>query len=174
MGIKHILVTIVIATLVGGAVWLYKSDDVKFRYQFPYAEKLRDVNKLSCEAMISTLIYGSNNPVQERGVFGEMFKGTEKIAIQIEGDKMYLLTGTSAKVAVEAGSAKSENEPWTVTRNDKDYITGVYSVNGVVTGNQIDVVIIKKSNGMGVWTKTSDGLLGYDTPDAQTFYLKCQ
>ena len=105
------LITVVVAALVGAGVWFYKPKNAMIKYQFPYTQKLSDTNKFSCDAMISTMLYGANNNVGEKGVFGTMSPGTDKIGIQIEGDKLYFLTGAAAKIAVESGSAKSEDEP---------------------------------------------------------------
>lgn len=174
MKVKQILVTIFISTLVGLGVWFYKSKGAEIKYQFPYTEKLRDTNQFTCDVMISTMVYGANNNVGEKGVFGRMELGTDKIAIEIDEDSLHFLTEAGAKAAVESGNAKQEDEPWTLTRNDKDYITAIYSGSGILSGNAVNIVMIRKSNGMGVWTKTRDNMLGTDTPDAQSFMLKCR
>lgn len=161
---KQILIALSLSVLAGLAVYFLKPTKIKL--PFPYTMKPISETQFSCESLVSTFIHGGNNAL-EKGVYGELNKGTDKIAIEIEGEKLYFLT----RASVEVGIAKGE--PWNIVKNSADRVVAIY--NGLEgMGTDINLFILNKKNGIAVWTKTNSDLFGTENPGAQTFYLVCR
>ncbi len=161
---KQVLLILIVSAIVGVATYYLKP--AKIKLQFPYTMKPVSETQFSCESLISTFIHGGNNAI-EKGVYGELNKGTDKIAIEIEGDKLYFLT----RASVEVGTAKGE--PWNIVKNSGDRVVALY--NGLdQMGTDINLFILNKKNGIAVWTKTNSDLFGTENPGAQSFYLVCR
>jgi len=161
---KQILIVLFFSILTGFAVYFWKPSKIKL--PFPYTMKPVSETQFSCESLVSTFIHGGDNAL-EKGVYGELNKGTDKVAIEIEGEKLYFLT----RASVEVGTAKGE--PWNIVKNSTDRVVALY--NGLEgMGTDINIFILNKKNGIAVWSKTNSDLFGTENPGAQTFYLICR
>lgn len=161
---RQVLLAIFLSAVVGLSVYFLKPTKIKL--EFPYTMKPISETQFSCNSLISTFIHGGNNAL-EKGVYGELNKGTDKVAIEVEGDKLYFLT----RASVEVGTARGE--PWNIVKNSNDRIVALY--NGLdQMGTDVNLFILNKKNGIAVWTKTNSDLFGTENPGAQSFYLVCR
>lgn len=161
---KQLFLLIVISAATGTSVYFFKP--AKIRLPFPYTIKPINEYQYSCEALVGSFIRGGDT-VFEKGIFAEVNKGTDKIAIEVEEDKMYFLTQASVGIGTARG------EPWTVVRNTDHRIVAVYDGLDEI-GTDFNMFILNKTNGIAVWTKTHSDLFGTENPAAQSFYLVCR
>ncbi|MFH1533510.1 MAG: hypothetical protein ABID64_01105 [Nitrospirota bacterium] len=171
MHLKNVFITITIATLVGAVVYYYKPKEANMRLPFPYTTSVDPTAGISCEAMVGSLMFGSNS-TNSKGITAELFKGTDKLAVQLDdGNKFNLIT----KASVEIGEAKSSDN-WKVLQNNKNFLIATLSKFDESTPmyNYVDMFYLNKENGMGIWVKTAATSLFSDTPEAQSYLLKCR
>lgn len=168
MKMKQIVITILISALVGTAVWFYKPKEATMNIPFPYTNAVNPEAGISCEAIVGSNMYGGNNP-SVKGITAELFKGTDKIAISVNGDKFKFLT----RVALEAGETDSD-EGWTIARNDKKHLIAVLGQLQNPLRDSVNIFMLNKENGMATWTETRATNLGTDMPEAQSYLLQCR
>lgn len=168
---KNLIITLVVAVLVGLGVYYYKPKGAEVKLPFPYTSSVDPSLGLSCEAVVGSLMYGSNTREDEKGIHASLFEGTDKIAIEIDEEgKFSFLT----KASLEAGDAKS-SENWTVLQNNDKYLIATLNAfeESVPIRNFADMFYLNKENGIGLWVKTSATSLFSDTPESQSYLLKC-
>jgi len=171
MNIKNLIITIVVAMLVGVGVYYYKPKEAEIKLPFPYTTSVDPSVGLSCEAVVGSLMYGSNIREDEKGIHASLFKGTDKIAIELDDEgKFSFLT----KASLEAGDAKS-SENWTVLQNNDKFLIATLTAfeESVPIRNFADMFYLNKENGMALWVKTSATSLFSNTPESQSYLLKC-
>lgn len=161
---KQILITVLISSVAGILVYLFKPNTIKL--PFPHTTKPFTEYQYSCEALVGSFIRGGDT-VFEKGVFAEVYKGTDKIAIEVEEDKMYFLTQASVGI----GTAKGE--AWVIVKNTEDRLIAIYNGLDERSGD-FNLFIINKTNGIAVWTKTNSDLFGTNNPAVQSYYLICK
>jgi len=165
---KQVFLSTLMSIFVGLIVYFLKPNQIKL--QFPYTTKLLRENQFSCESLVGSVMRGGNN-ASIKGIEAEVAKGTDKLIIEIEGNKLYFLT----KAAFEAGyGAKTdEKDAWRIIQNNKDRIIAIF--NGLQQLSQdVNLLIINKSNGIGIWTKTESNYFLTDNPATQAYYLLCK
>jgi hypothetical protein len=114
------LMTIVIAALTGVGVYFYKPQEAGMKLSFPYTIQVNPLAGMSCEAIVGSSMYGSNNEAR-KGIIAELFEGTDKIAVELDSENKFNFI---TRAAVEAGMTKSD-EGWIVARNDKKHLIAV-------------------------------------------------
>jgi hypothetical protein len=146
------------------------------------------MSRLACEAVLSTGI-GPTHPSEAEMLqvaAGSFFKpeaernqllntirldaesrvGTDKLAIEIEGDSMKFMT----RAAVDAGIAATA--PFRIVRNDQDALVAI-AVDDIANGVAVNSFLLNKKNGLAVWTKARSRFL-LEQPDTAAYYLRCQ
>lgn len=168
MNIKSIVLTIIVAIIVGIGVYFYKSRKAEITLPFPYATSIDPAIGLSCEAIVGSFMYGENT--REKKITAELFVGTDKISIELDSEGRFnFLT----KASFETGETKS-SENWEILQNNKNFLVARLSKFGTAPiHNFEDIVYLNKENGTGLWVKTSATSLFSDTPEVQTYLLKC-
>lgn len=168
MKIKQILVTVFISFLVGLGVYLYKPKEAEIKLDFPYTTAVNPGIGLSCEAMVGSMMYGSN--VVNKGINASLFKGTDQVAIELDSKNNFKFI---TQASLKAGQASS-SENWKVLQNNKNFLIATLSkFSDVPIHNYVDLFYLNKENGIAVWTKTRAVYLGSSTPEAQSYILEC-
>jgi len=121
-----------------------------------------------CEALIGTQVYAPSETIGKinKGVIGEVFKGTDKISIKIEGNKLYFLTGAS----FEVGDTAEEN-PMNIIHNDSHILLAIDKIESNLI---VSVFTLNKDTGIGNWSKIKPYGLLTGNPDSQSYCLKCE
>jgi len=159
--IKFSLPAIFISVLVGLAVYLIKPTEI--RVDFPYTLDSSGKQSYSCEALTGTYMYGDEN----EGIIAKTFKGTDKIAIEIENDNLKFLTGAAV------GIGNAEGDTWNIVKNNDKNIVAVYNGLNEPLGD-FNIFMLNKKNGIGVWSKIETNLILTDNPGAQAYHLICR
>lgn len=164
---SKILICIIIITLMlANTAMIGAAADKELKFPLPNLSPLSTHDQCKCEAIISAGLYA--NTIQNKGILGELSKGTDKINIRIKGNTLYFLSGDSFDI----GEAKSAQ--FQIIHNSDEQVSSILS-NKTAVGHTVDIFTLNKKNGMAVWTKTrSSDLLSGGTPSAQSFYLKCK
>ncbi|MBI4225882.1 hypothetical protein HY612_02105 [Candidatus Roizmanbacteria bacterium] len=170
MNIKHLFFTLIISVLVGGSVYFYMSNKTSLKENFPNGVKVDPEAGLNCRAIFGNLLYG-NNIGQDKGIHANLFKGSDELAIETDSQgKFSFIT----KASVGIGQAKSD-EGWKVVKNDKEYLIAVLDKLGdpIPIRNSHNTFMLNKENGIAIWTKTRLVNLGTNTPETQSYLLRC-
>ena len=132
-------------------------------------------SSFSCNSITLASLYSepdfSNTSGSNIKTIGALNKGTDTIAVQVEGDKAYFLTGASQK----AGVAKPD-ESWDVIKNTNDelFISWINENTSVVySGIMVNNFIINKKNGLAIWSRLNDQGLLSDNPEGIVHYFSC-
>lgn len=163
---RQILIAVFFSAVVGFSVYFLKP--TKTQLPFPFTSELMDKINYSCESLVGTSMYGQDEKSYGKGIFAEIFKGTDKIAIEINNDKLYFLT----KAALESGIARDE-EPFTIIKNTNNQLIAIDSRIDK-PAQDINIFALNKTNGIAVWTKTSSDYFPTKNPAAQSYYLVCR
>lgn len=123
--------------------------------------------KISCEEQTSTSIFPKGNAGElPTEVESEIGKGHEHMALEIEGDSVKMLLGTT----VEMGSI----EPliFTISGNNGNFLTA-WAIEQASLGEILHTLAINKTSGATVWTKTVSAYL-VEAPYSLTFFFSCK
>lgn len=160
------LCIIIISLMLANTVVISFAADKELKFPLPNLSPLLTNDQCRCEAIVSAGLFG--NTIQNKGIFGQLSKGTDKLSIRIEGNILHFLSGAS----FEIGEAKAAQ--FQIIHNSDEQVTSILSQETAL-GHTVDIFTLNKENGMAVWTKTrSSDLLSGGTPSAQSFYLKCK
>lgn len=159
--IKYILFLIVSSCLIGVIVYLVRPNEIKVLY--PYKVNLMPTEAYACEALTGTYMYAD----KDEGVVSKTFKGTDKIAIKIKGNKLKFLT----RASVEIGNAEADE--WQIIKNEKNNLVAVLSGLDQPLGD-INIFMLNKQNGIGIWSKTEQNLVLSENPGTQAYQLICR
>ena len=140
--------------------------DKRLKFPLPHFSPLVTADQCRCEAIVGAFLHA--NTTEDKGVLGEVFKGTDKISLQIEGDILYFLSGASFKL----GEAKPVL--FKIIHNSEEQVLAILPEQ-TTFGYTVDIFTLNKKTGVAVWTKTRsyDSFSG-GAPSAQSFYLKCK
>lgn len=123
--------------------------------------------KISCEEQTSTSIFPKGNAGElPTEVVSEINKGRERMALEIEGNSVKMLLGTT----VEMGSI--ELLVFTISGNDKNILTA-WTIEQAALGQILHTLAINKTSGAAVWTKTVSVHL-VEAPYSLTFFFGCK
>jgi len=144
-------------------------------------------NSWACEAILSTSIkpaeprdadvfqLSNDSLVKPRHEGAELPKrldassaaGTDKLAVEIKGDVLRVLTRTSVELG-ETSAAEFE-----ILDVSSDYLFAVDFERGLL-GGTLSSFVINRRLGLAVWTKSRPEFLIVPEPDTQSYYLKCR
>lgn len=151
----------------------------------PKPADVRQVRALTCHALVSTTIAHASPsssvayeitpeslikkdvPARDDRIEATSLPGTDKLALEIEGDVMRLMTTAS----LEQGNTSAAE--LAVVLNDPEQIVGFGMLDGIPAGNA-NSIVVNKQTGFAVWTKTRAAGIFADVPDSQTHYLRCK
>ncbi len=160
-----IIIIFLLSMLIAVLIWKLRSTELVIKIPFPYTVKVNPESGISCKALVGSSMYGQNNELA-KGITAELFKGTDNLAVSVNGDEFKLLT----RASLEIGQAES-NAKWFITKNDDQNLVAMLSNEEM---DSVDIFMLNKSNGMATWTKTRATNFGTDMPDAQSYLLQCQ
>jgi len=161
----HILTIFVLLILVNNSMVSFAAGK-ELKFPVPTLSPLINQDQCKCEAIVSAVLYA--NTIQNKGIYGQLFEGTDKVSIRIEGNILHFLSGAS----FETGEAKAAQ--FKILHKSNEQVLGVLTQETPL-GYTVDIFTLNKNNGMAVWTKTrSSDLLSGGTPSGQSFYLKCK
>jgi hypothetical protein len=169
---KRQIITLSVASFVAAAlltaslVYIFKPTKTAIEI---YSLDLRDGTEFSCSVKMGTILFPRQN--LKKGVLetidGALFTNDKtKMAIEIDGKVLKMLTATSVEVGV--------NKPaeFNIVRENEDELVAVYIESSLFPG--VDTFILHKKSGAAVWTKSSPGSLISKLPDAQAYYMECR
>jgi hypothetical protein len=161
---------LILVILIIMVIFIWESSTKKV-LELPYPQVFTQEgikNKYFCEALLGTMIMAPAENIGKikKGVKGEVFKGTDKISIEIRGDKLHFLT----RASFEAGDAADEN-PWSIIYNDKHT---VLAVDAIEKNLIVNVFALNKDTGIANWTKLRSADIITGNPDGQSYCLKCE
>lgn len=154
-------------------VWLFlKIDDKKEITKTPLTMNLSGRDSYACTGYINASIREEYDADQTK-IIGNVEDGTDKIAIAIKEDKMVLQTAAS----VETGIAHvSEEDMFTIIRNDQDYLESMWVSNLSSQTNTVDTIdtfFLNKKTGLGVWNRTRNKFFLGENPESSAIYVTC-
>lgn len=161
---KQILFFLFIGFIFGGAVGYYFKQS-SYNYYYPPAASsvnTRLDSGLSCESIVSSslLVYkqGENKSIQ-----GDIEKGTDKIAVKLDGDKLSFLTQAAVGAGVTGG------DEFRVLQNTNKYLTAIetHDLGGV------DSFVLNKETGKAVWSKSRSNYFILNDALNDSFLLNC-
>lgn len=161
---KYLILGLLTSGIVGFIIYFFKPN--KFITQFPYINENLLVNsdELACENLVYTAMRADKNFLNEKdGVKGLVQKGTDTLAIKIEGKVMKLLTRASLEVGT------MEGRQFSIMQNDK---VGLIAIDQ--SDNAINTFILEKKTGLAIFTKNRLTPFVADHPDSQSMYLICR
>jgi len=162
---KYILVTLIISILVGFGVYYYKPTQTYTT--IPFSTKILNTHSISCEAILSSYIWGANTIREEGKIKASVSKGTDKIAIEMDDDRLYFLSSASQ----QTGTARGVE--WNIVKNtDKKTVAILF--NSENTFPNYNLFILNKETGIAIWTKSREDYIASDNPDTQSYYLICR
>lgn len=136
---------------------------------FPW--DLKDSKNFAC----STKIGGVFFPRQNYGdhtfekVDGELLtKDSTKMAIQIDGKTLKMITATSVEVGMTEPA-----QLIIVRENDKELIA-VDPESDVLLDKGVGTFVLNKKKGLAVWTKSKPSFFGNEMPEVQAYYMECR
>lgn len=134
-----------------------------------YPVSVENQTQLSCTEKLGSTFFPSSdlNSNQHGRIDAEISKGGMKLAIEINGQILRLLTTT----AVESGMQDAAD--FTILRNNKRQLVAVYYPTEYPDAG-INSFVLNKSNGYAVWSKLKPSLLYVEQPDSQMYYLECK
>lgn len=166
--IKHVLITVFVSIIVGFVVYFYKPQDVEFLYNYPLTREVDPSMGLRCEAIIGSMLYGAAR--HDKKIHGKLFKGTDVLAVNLEGDQEFKLI---TKASVDVGETDS-SENWKVLQNNENFLVATLGkFDDVPLNNYADFFYLNKKSGMGMWIKSSAISFASDTPESQSYLLNC-
>jgi hypothetical protein len=167
---KRILTSLFFVSLIFMGVSIYKSSKEKvLEFPYPFILKLEGVHsKYYCEALLGTTIMSPAMTIGDikKGVQGKVFKGTDKLSIEIKDDKLYFLT----KASFEAGDSRDEN-PFTIIYNDEHKVLAIDKIDESLI---VNVFTLNKDTGVANWAKIRNEGFLTGNPDTQSYCLKCE
>jgi hypothetical protein len=149
-----------------------ENEEISVTFDRPQSQPL-DINKpISCNAIASAGLHENfgNDRFSTSKITGQIRPGTDKLAIQIKGDKLL----ATSKVRFENGTA--EPEVYRITGNNKAWLAAVSTSGGLIPGAVplVHSIVLNKNNGFGAWSLAEPVLFpGSQYPYAETIYLKC-
>lgn len=163
------IVLVIISSLV---TWNFKLERQIIEKDFPaYVNPVDPTIGLSCKSVVGSIMNGGDTTTRQ-SITAEVFDGTDVIAVEVnEEGKFIFLTRASVEIG-ETGS----NDDWNILQNSDSYlITSLTNINNEQPDNSyIDTFYLDKRTGMALWTKTNSSGLMSNTPNSQSYILKCQ
>jgi hypothetical protein len=161
----HIYIIVIPLIFVNTSI-LSLAADKELKFPLPNLSPLITNEQCRCEAIVGAGLYGST--IQNKGILGQLSKGTDKISIRIEGNILHFLSGAS----FEIGEAKAAQ--FKIISGSDEEVTAILPQETAL-GYTVDIFTLNKKTGLAVWTKTRS----YDAwsggaPSAQSFYLRCK
>jgi hypothetical protein len=139
--------------------------DKELNFPLPELSPLMTPNQCHCEAIVSAGLYADT--LLKKQIWSTLYKGTDKVSIQIEGDTLYFLSGASFGI----GEAKPAQ--FKIVNQPQEQVVAIRSQE-MIDGYTIDIFTLNKKTGLAVWTKTrSNDAISGGTPSTQSSYLKC-
>lgn len=151
----------------------------------PKPTDVRQTRSWTCDALVTTTIaHAQPSPAMAYEITPESLlkkevpdrsdrieaaslPGTDKLALEITGETMRLMT----RASLERGNTSATE--LTVVLNDAEQIVAFAMPESIPTGSANSIVVNKKT-GFGVWTRTRAAGIFADVPDSQTHYLRCK
>lgn len=166
MSSKIYICVIVISLILVNTSVVSLAADKELNFPLPNLSPLITHDQCRCEAIVSAGLYA--NTIQNKGISGELSKGTDKISVRIKGNILHFLSGASFETG-EANAAQFQ-----IIHNSDEQVSGILTQK-TAFGLTVDIFTLNKKTGMAVWTKTrSSDLLAGGNPSAQSLYLKCK
>jgi len=141
--------------------------------EFPYPSKLAidfQANNFFCKAIVGSRLEAAPKKVGnvKKGVRGQLFKGTDRLAIEIDGDDLHLLT----RASFDAGQPRDDS-PFTIIQHSNNQIVA-YDIDDSITGKVIHIFSLNTKTGIAVWTKQRSNDILTQNPDVQSYCLRCE
>lgn len=158
---------IVASLLTGTGVYLLKPAKSSISI-FPW--DLKNGKQFSCSTKMGTTLFPKQNLKKDvlETIDGALFTNDKtKMAIEIDGKVLKMLTATSVEVGI--------NKPaeFSIVKENEDELVAVYlESDNLFSG--VDTFILHKKSGAAVWTKSSTSSLISKLPDAQAYYMECR
>jgi len=158
-----IIAALLVGFIFGGAVGYY-SKQSNYKYYYPpssYSDP-RLTSGLSCESIISSSLL-VNKQEENKTIQGNIEKGTDKIAVKLNGDKLSFLT----QAAVGAGVAEAPGLQ--VIQNTSKYLVAY----GEFPFGGMDTFVLNRETGKAIWSKTQPNYLVANDVENQSFLFNC-
>lgn len=162
----RVIILTVIATAALSSFLTYSLKPAEIKVPHPYTSKLLGNNSFGCTSLIGSWITKGDGKNEPNDIKAELSKGTDKLALEIEDDKLYFLTSA----ALNAGSARGD--AFSVLKNTDSQLVAVYNgLNG--PSSDLNIITVNKKLGLGIWSKITPEYAFVNTPQVQSYYLEC-
>jgi hypothetical protein len=165
--------------LIGGVIiiaislfYFYQKQSLKYSVRETGSD-VSGFQQWSCKGLIySDMIekVDLDKETQLKQIVASITKGTDPVAISIEGDRLKFITASSIK------SGKTEPDYYSIVRNDNKLIA--VNIGSRILGGKIpdtiDVFILDKKTGFASWTRNSTDLVLTSLPYAFIEYFICR
>ncbi len=160
-----ILTALITAALSSFLTYVLKPAEIKVPH--PYTSELLGNNSFGCTSLIGSWIIKGDGKIESSDVKAELSKGTDKLAIEIENDKLYFLTSA----ALNAGGARGD--AFSILKNTDSQLVAVHNgLNG--PSSDLNIITVNKKLGLGIWSKITPEYFVTNTPQVQSYYLECR
>jgi hypothetical protein len=139
------------------------STESQFKFDYPLLNDVSRETSLSCEAKVYSGIWGESKKIE-----AQVLKGTDKLAITINGDDtLSLMTEASVKAGVTEPAKFEilENNGMTLLAIQRVESRGAPSIN---------TFVLDKKSGLAIWSKSAPRYPTLDKPVGQIIYLSCK
>lgn len=136
-----------------------------------YPWDLKSQTQFGCSTKMGTTLFPRMNYKDHtfETVDGALFTNDKtKMAIQIEGKTLKMITATS----VEAGMTDPA-ELVIIKENDKELIA-VDLETDIAIDQGVGTFVLNKKSGLAVWTKSKPSFFTSELPEAQAYYMECR
>lgn len=137
--------------------------------EFPAPQKplYKIGNAIFCAAIIGSTLEAYTGVSSKKCIRGNLFKGTDQVAIEVEGDALYFTT----KAAFEAGQVRDKS-PFKVLVNSESQLVAIDYDESL--GAYINVFALNRRTGIAVWSKSRSRDFLTGNPDVQSYILSCE
>lgn len=166
----EILLAVLLVFLSGFILYINMNEKV-LKFPHPYILNMgTNATKYSCDAIVGSRIeaVSKGDHINKKiGVLGKLFKGTDKIIIEIKGNKLHFLT----RASFEAGDSIDSN-PFNIVYNNNHQLLAI-DVDNIGVGVTANVFALNKDTGIAVWSKTQLQEFFTKNPNSQSYCLAC-
>lgn len=163
----RLIILTVLVTAVFSSFLTYILKPIEIKVPHPYTSELLRSNSFGCTSLIGSWITKGDGNTEPNDIKAELSRGTDKLALEIENDKLYFLTST----ALNAGSARGD--AFSILKNTDSQLVAVHNgLNG--PSSDLNIITVNKKLGLGIWSKITPEYAFVNTPQVQSYYLECR
>lgn len=127
--------------------------------------------EFSCSVRMGATLFPKQNLEKNimETIDGALFTDDKtKMAIEIDGKVLKMLTATSVEVGI--------NKPaeLVIVREDENELIAVDPESDILIDKGIGTFVLNRKNGVAVWTKSKPSFFTTALPEAQAYYMECR